>query len=75
LSSDGGSDLNRPDPLTPVEDAAGEPVAALSKRTGRFDSSVPEAGPPPLLTDHGIVVLYNGKNTTEDGDRSLGPNA
>jgi beta-1,2-mannosidase len=60
---------------TPVEDAAGEPVAALSKRTGRFDSSFPEAGPPPLLTDHGIVVLYNGKNATEDGDRSLGPNA
>jgi predicted GH43/DUF377 family glycosyl hydrolase len=48
---------------TPVEDAAGEPVAALSKRAGRFDSSFPESGPPPLLTEHGIVVIYNGKDS------------
>ena len=60
---------------TPVEDAAGEPVVALSKRPGRFDSSFPESGPPPLLTEQGIVVLYNGKNAAADGDRSLGPNA
>ena len=48
---------------TPVEDAAGEPVVALSKRAGRFDSSFPESGPPPLLTEHGIVVIYNGKDS------------
>jgi predicted GH43/DUF377 family glycosyl hydrolase len=60
---------------TPVEDAAGEPVAALSKRNGRFDSSFPETGPPPLLTEQGIVVLYNGKNAARDGDPSLGANA
>jgi predicted GH43/DUF377 family glycosyl hydrolase len=58
---------------TPVEDAAGEPVAVLSKRKGRFDSSFPETGPPPFLTQHGIVMLYNGKNARDDGDRSLAP--
>lgn len=47
---------------TPVEDASGAPVAVLAKRAGRFDSSFPESGPPPLLTDKGIVVLYNGKD-------------
>jgi predicted GH43/DUF377 family glycosyl hydrolase len=60
---------------TPVEDAAGNPVFALSKRAGRFDSSFPESGPPPLLTGQGIVVLYNGKNAADGGDPSLGPNA
>jgi predicted GH43/DUF377 family glycosyl hydrolase len=60
---------------TPVEDGNGEVVVALSKRKSRFDSSFPESGPPPLLTEHGITVLYNGKNATEEGDRSLGANA
>ncbi len=60
---------------TPVENAQGETVAVLSKRAGRFDSSFPETGPPPVLTANGIVVLYNGKNAPSGGDPSLGPNA
>jgi predicted GH43/DUF377 family glycosyl hydrolase len=60
---------------TPVEDRAGEPVAVLAKRPGRFDSSFPETGPPPVLTPAGIVVLYNGKNAPSDGDPAIGPNA
>jgi predicted GH43/DUF377 family glycosyl hydrolase len=59
----------------PLEDASGEPVAVLAKREGRFDSSFPETGPPPILTGDGIVVLYNGKNAPSGGDPSLGPNA
>lgn len=59
----------------PVEDEGGEPVVALAKRAGHFDSSFPEAGPPPLLTEHGILVLYNGKNAPQGGDPSLGANA
>jgi beta-1,2-mannosidase len=59
----------------PVEDARGEPVVVLAKRAGRFDSSFPEAGPPPVETAKGIVVLYNGKNAPKGGDPSLGPNA
>ena len=48
----------------PVDDASGDPVAVLAKRAGRFDSSFPETGPPPLLTERGIMVLYNGKDAT-----------
>ncbi len=59
----------------PVEDGHGEPVVVLGKRAGHFDSSFPEVGPPPVLTDRGIVVLYNGKNAPEGGDPSLGANA
>jgi predicted GH43/DUF377 family glycosyl hydrolase len=58
-----------------VEDGSGEPVAVLAKRAGRFDSSFPETGPPPVLTADGIVVLYNGKNAPDGGDTALGPDA
>lgn len=50
---------------TPVETAGGELVNVLSPREGKFDSSFPEAGPPPILADRGIVVLYNGKNSSD----------
>jgi predicted GH43/DUF377 family glycosyl hydrolase len=59
---------------TPVEDATGKPVAVLTKRTGHFDSSFPEVGPPPVLTAKGIVMLYNGKNAPTGGDPNLAPN-
>jgi predicted GH43/DUF377 family glycosyl hydrolase len=60
---------------TPVEDASGAPLELLRPRAGRFDSTFPETGPPPVLTDKGIVVLYNGKNADTGGDPALGPSA
>ena len=51
---------------------AGAPV--LKPRPGKFDSALAEAGPPALLTDQGIVVLYNGKNSAAYGDPTLPPN-
>jgi predicted GH43/DUF377 family glycosyl hydrolase/lysophospholipase L1-like esterase len=60
---------------TPVEDGGGAPVELLRPRAGHFDSTFPETGPPPLETDQGIVVLYNGKNAESGGDPALGPNA
>jgi len=60
---------------TPVENSSGAPVEVLTRRAGHFDSGFPETGPPPVLTDAGIVVLYNGKNDPQDGDPSLGANA
>ncbi|HEV2708760.1 MAG TPA: glycoside hydrolase family 130 protein [Edaphobacter sp.] len=60
---------------TPVEDASGNPIEVLRKRPGHFDSGFPETGPPPVLTEAGIVVLYNGKNDPAHGDTTLGPNA
>ena len=54
-----------------VEDGTGRPLVVLKQRAGRFDSSFPEVGPPPLWTERGIVVLYNGKNATSGGDPAL----
>jgi predicted GH43/DUF377 family glycosyl hydrolase len=47
---------------TPVESASGETLVLLEKRPGHFDSGFPEVGPPALLTDRGIVLIYNGKS-------------
>jgi len=60
---------------TPVENAGGSPIELLKPRAGHFDSTFPETGPPPVLTDAGIVLLYNGKNAVEGGDPDLGANA
>ena len=60
---------------SPVEDAKGEPIEVLKPRAGHFDSSFPETGPPPVLTERGIVVLYNGKNAEKGGEPSMGPMA
>jgi len=60
---------------TPVEGSDGSPRVVLAKRAGRFDSGFPEVGPPPVLTDRGIVVMNNGKNDPTNGDPTLGPNA
>jgi predicted GH43/DUF377 family glycosyl hydrolase len=59
----------------PVEGPDGYAIAVLEKRPGKFDSSFPEVGPPPVLTKNGIVVIYNGKNDPDNGDPELGPNA
>ncbi len=59
---------------TPVEDASGRPVELLKDRAGRFDSAFPESGPPPLLTEDGIVMIYNAKNAEKGGgDPKLAP--
>jgi predicted GH43/DUF377 family glycosyl hydrolase/lysophospholipase L1-like esterase len=60
---------------TPLEDKDGKPIELLKPRAGHFDSTFPETGPPPVLTDKGIVVLYNGKNAEAGGDPKLGPSA
>lgn len=57
---------------TPVTDANGKPKVLMRARKGKFDSGLPEVGPPPVLTRDGIVLLYNGKNADDaDRDRSL----
>jgi len=60
---------------TPVDNLNGAPIELLGPRAGHFDSTFPETGPPPVLTDAGIVVLYNGKNAETGGDPELGPDA
>lgn len=56
----------------PLEDHYGNLVPVLNPRPGYFDSWLVEAGPPPLLTEKGIVVLYNAGNAADIGIRKLG---
>ena len=56
---------------TPLEDADGNAIAVLTPRPGYFDSWLVEPGPPALLTEHGIVLLYNAGNSASYGDARL----
>ncbi len=56
---------------TPLEDADGNALKVLSPRAGYFDSWLVEAGPPAILTDRGIVLLYNAGNLGSNGDPSM----
>ena len=71
---------------TPVEMAAGEqpPIPlrgqalnmpklkiVVPTRAKRFDSDLVESGPPAMLTDSGILLIYNGRNIPAIGDTSL----
>jgi len=59
---------------TPVTGGDGEPLILMRARPHRFDSALPEVGPPPVLTKQGIVLLYNGKNAAgAKRDPSLAP--
>lgn len=40
-------------------------------RPKKFDSDLVEPGPPAMLTDSGIVLIYNSRNTQSVGDSSL----
>ena len=56
---------------TPFEDANGRPLKVLSPRPGYFDSWLVEAGPPAIITERGILVMYNAGNSEEYGDPRL----
>jgi predicted GH43/DUF377 family glycosyl hydrolase len=58
---------------TPLEDMNGTLLKVLSPRPGHFDSWLVEAGPPALITEHGILVLYNAGNSDRDGAPDLPP--
>jgi len=56
---------------TVLEGSDGTPVKVLSPRPGHFDSWLVEAGPPAILTPHGILLLYNAGNSAASGDSTL----
>jgi predicted GH43/DUF377 family glycosyl hydrolase len=60
---------------TPVENSSGKAIVLLHNRPRHFDSAFPEVGPPSLLTDHGIVLIYNGKNAAVGGAPGIAANA
>ncbi|KYP12932.1 glycoside hydrolase family 130 protein [Flavihumibacter sp. CACIAM 22H1] len=43
----------------------------FSPRQGKFDSYLVEPGPPAVLTDKGILFIYNSRNDPARGDTSL----
>jgi predicted GH43/DUF377 family glycosyl hydrolase len=58
---------------TPVESAPGKLKVVMAPRPGKFDSGLAEAGPSPILTERGIVMLYNGRNAKIGGDPTRPP--
>lgn len=49
---------------SPVLASDGSLKKLVSPRKGYFDSSLTECGPPAILTSKGIVLMYNGKNSS-----------
>lgn len=43
----------------------------IGTRNGKFDSDLVESGPPAMLTDQGILLIYNSRNLKAIGDTSL----
>jgi len=58
----------------PQEDKDGKLLVLANTRKGYFDSDLVECGPPAIITDKGILLLYNGKNkTNNDRDFRFNP--
>lgn len=55
----------------PVENDEGNLDPVLTPRKGHFDSWLVEAGPPALITDEGILVIYNAANSAKTGDPAI----
>lgn len=47
---------------TPLVDENNNLIHLIEPRQGHFDSQLTECGPPAVVTDDGILLLYNGKN-------------
>lgn len=59
----------------PIVGDDGELNYLVRPRNGYFDSQLTECGPPAILTQDGIVLIYNGKNKSgANGDPFYAPN-
>jgi alpha-amylase len=56
---------------TPLADSDGKVVKVLSPRPGYFDSWLVEAGPPAIMTERGILLVYNAGNSGQFGQAGL----
>lgn len=54
---------------TPILDDQKKLAIVISPRDNYFDSALTECGPPAVLTEGGILLLYNGKNHNNDSRR------
>jgi predicted GH43/DUF377 family glycosyl hydrolase len=56
----------------PLLDSGGFLKKTLLTRPHLFDSDLDECGPPALITDRGVMLIYNGKNANgKEADPSL----
>jgi beta-1,2-mannosidase len=55
----------------PVANDKGKIKTIFGPRSKKFDSDLVEPGPPAMLTDKGIVLIYNSRNVPSKGDSSL----
>jgi predicted GH43/DUF377 family glycosyl hydrolase len=60
---------------TPVENSERKLHTVFGPRKGKFDSDLVEPGPPAMLTEKGVVLIYNSRNVPAKGDTSLVENA
>jgi predicted GH43/DUF377 family glycosyl hydrolase len=60
-----------PVPLRSTATTVPDLKVALPTRAGKFDSDLVESGPPAMLTDQGIRLIYNSRNEPAFGDKSL----
>ncbi|WP_276502971.1 glycoside hydrolase family 130 protein [Terrimonas pollutisoli] len=56
---------------TPVESNEGKLLSVFGPRKGMFDSDLVEPGPAAMLTDNGVLLIYNSRNVPAKGDTSL----
>lgn len=57
---------------TPVVNEQKELLVVMKPREKKFDSHLTEPGPPALITEKGIVLMYNGKNIeNENADPAI----
>lgn len=56
---------------TPVENKEGKIVSVFGPRKGMFDSDLVEPGPAAMLTEKGIVLIYNSRNAATNSDTTL----
>ena len=52
-------------------DDKGKTKTIFGPRPKKFDSDLVEPGPPAMLTEKGIVLIYNSRNVPSKGDTSL----
>ncbi|MDO9574980.1 MAG: family 43 glycosylhydrolase, partial [bacterium] len=48
-----------------------DPNSVMRPRSGYFDANLVEPGPPPLITEQGILLLYNGSSWQGDVSTAL----
>lgn len=60
---------------TPMLGDDNELLYVIRPRRNFFDSALTECGPPAIMTDKGILLLYNGKNRNDDEGRDRRFNA